>query len=110
MTDTSREHTVDVALLNHKGEREYAEACLKDDGLILKVKYLVCPGYVSSVNDKDEHYISAMRLIKLYGVHPRECVVLTDNMRGYSQEFLNSLYALYPRRNGNYTIPSKDSL
>lgn len=60
----------------------------------MKPKYLLCPGEIRSKNDGDLHYISARRLIELYGVDPREC---TTDDRG-----LEGLIPLRPRYQGDY--------
>ncbi len=36
-------------------------------------KYIICPGWINSQNDDDQHFIGAHRLMKLYGVPPSEC-------------------------------------
>ena len=42
------------------------------------IKYILCPGYIISKNDGDEHYINAKTLQSLYMVDPKECVVKSD--------------------------------
>jgi hypothetical protein len=66
-------------------------------------KYLVMPGWVYSA-DGDEHWITASQLIKLYGVKPSECLVNqnADSLRGYSNEYIQSLKHLWPLSSGNY--------
>lgn len=39
-------------------------------------KYLVFPGFVRSITDGDEHFISAAQLIQLHGVKRSECLVV----------------------------------
>ena len=63
-------------------------------------KYLVIPGWITSKSDGDRHYISANKLIRLYGVDRRECVVFQDGERG----FCDSLIKLEPDYNGDYNI------
>ena len=62
-------------------------------------RFLVCPGYVHSRNDGDRHWISADRLIDLYGVDPRECVIAN---RGLTWADEKSLIRLTPRYSGHY--------
>jgi hypothetical protein len=64
----------------------------------MKPKYLVKPGYVFSKSDGDKHWISADKLIRLYQVNPRECVI--------SHPYLDpeDLIVLEPRYDGNYEL------
>lgn len=69
-------------------------------------KYIVIPGEVRSQNDGDIHFISAQQLIHLYGVDPKECKIVTRGeaeIRGFFGDWI----FLFPRQDGNYTIPSK---
>lgn len=70
------------------------------------IKYLIKPGYVNSRSDGDEHYIGYAKLIQLYRVNPKECLMFEDEMRGYTAEFLDSLTVLEPQYNGNYEVKS----
>jgi hypothetical protein len=65
-------------------------------------RYLLCPGYVISQHDGDKHYIAPGTLAKLYGVDPKECVVL-----GRGQIPSRPLIPLRPRNDGDYTLPVK---
>lgn len=73
-----------------------------------KKKYICCGGYVVSATDNQEHYISAFRLARLYGVDPRECILVDHyndhNLLGYELGHLIHLIFLYPKSDGNYTI------
>lgn len=71
-------------------------------------KYLVVPGYTISRNDGDRHYISAPALMRLYGVSPLECVVLSLSDRRLADQ---NLIVLRPRYDGIYELPGaeKDS-
>lgn len=75
-------------------------------------RYLVCPGFVTSRTDGHDHYLSAGRLMQLYGAPPALCTVLlhwtTDRVR--RREQLDQLargefVALSPRYDGDYTLP-----
>ena len=66
------------------------------------LKYLVCPGEVISKTDGDIHYISADRLIRLYNVDPRECLIKPK--RGTSWTAPVGLITLTPRFDGDYKI------
>jgi hypothetical protein len=72
----------------------------------MKKRYLVHPGMVVSKNDGQEHYISAHRLMKLYQVDPRECLIQEPNdpflPRGY--DIYYPWIHLYPRYDGDYPI------
>jgi len=63
---------------------------------MVKKKYRVLPGYIKSKNDGDRHYISAGRLMLLYGVSSAECVI------GYNGG-VDGLIVLKPLYNGNYS-------
>lgn len=70
--------------------------------------YVVLPGYVTSQNDGDRHYITAERLIELYGVDPRRCIVVDRSRPHMAQGIhwsLADLPQLKPRSDGNYTTP-----
>lgn len=40
-------------------------------------KYAIYPGWIHSRHDGDRHYINADQLMRLHGVHPDECVVVS---------------------------------
>lgn len=66
-----------------------------------KPKYLVFPGTIISKSDGEFHTLSAGNLISLYGVDPRECVVIRDrkDLLGINRENYIELHPLYK---GNY--------
>jgi hypothetical protein len=76
------------------------------------VRYLLCPGYVKSKYDGDEHYIGAMRLARLYGVDPRKCGIFEPSWLARSlglrldERRYKDLIKLVPRYDGDYTLPS----
>lgn len=69
--------------------------------------YVLCPGYVRSKVDGDEHFIGAPQLAALYGVNINECRILHmgKNLRreGWQDE-PNFIY-LMPRTDGVYILP-----
>ena len=65
--------------------------------------YILHPGYVTSKNDGDEHYVGPCQLMELYRVEPRECIVYAD--KGYHVSAPGDVH-LYPRYDGNYSIDS----
>lgn len=69
-----------------------------------QIKYVVVPGRVISANDRDIHYIGAARLMVLYKVDPKECVVYYGDERDFGKN-LEGLIRLYPRGDGNYELP-----
>jgi len=73
----------------------------------MKKKYLVIPGTITSESDGDLHYISASSLIRLYGVDPRECVVLSEYLSDVGIK-RDELIVLRPNYRGNYDLPKKD--
>lgn len=60
-------------------------------------KYVLCPGYVRSQFDSDEHYINKRQLADLYGVKLEDCMLETD--RGRTDD--SAIY-LRPRYKGDY--------
>lgn len=70
-------------------------------------RYVLHPGYVTSKNDGQEHFIGGPRLAKLYGVdiRDREAVVFGDDL-GYREQ--PGDVHLYPRYDGNYDIQNKE--
>lgn len=74
----------------------------------MSVKYLVWPGRVRSKVDGDGHYLTAMQLISLYRVRPRDCIIaetLTQKNLSAIRARNPGIIDLYPRYNGNYTLP-----
>lgn len=52
-------------------------------------KYLVAPGPITSINDRQSHFISAAQLMRLYRVDPKDCIVLGgDRDRGIYGTFV----------------------
>lgn len=81
----------------------------------MKIKYVLCPGYVTSKNDGQRHYVGYHELTNLYGVELRECVVfepgdgwsqmrLARAISELAQDHPNAVW-LRPRRDGKYTLP-----
>lgn len=69
-------------------------------------KYLIYPGYVTSRNDGERHYISAGQLIRLYRVDPAECIIYdgrAEKLRGIN---VVDLINLFPVNSGVYEIPN----
>lgn len=64
-----------------------------------KKKYALHPGTVVSKTDGDWHFISAKKLATLYRVHISECVI--------ARHPVPDLINLYPRHDGNYTLPTE---
>lgn len=75
-------------------------------------KYVLCPRYIVSSKDEDRWYISANKLVRLYGVRPIDCVVVEGGIllpenRYYLKEY-SSLKWLHPRQDGNYSLEGDD--
>lgn len=71
----------------------------------MKKKYLVIGGTVESV-DGDIHFVSAEKLIRLYGLEPKECVKCDGYIpRGVD----NALIVVRPDYQGRYDRFRKDS-
>lgn len=69
-------------------------------------KYVVVPGEVVSATDGQTHFIGAGRLMQLYRVHPRDCVVYRNeqSLFGYTEKQRLEMYWLMPRYDGCYAI------
>lgn len=65
------------------------------------VLYAIYPGYVTSKNDGQEHYIGARQLMVLYGVPFHECVIVET---AWNARHATNLIPLYPRYDGNYSV------
>lgn len=61
-----------------------------------KIKYLVCPDFVTSKGDGSLHFIGFNALVSLYQVNPKECTV---ESRGWDT---SNLIHLHPRYHGDY--------
>lgn len=82
-----------------------------------ELKYAIYPGEIRSRNDGDWHYVTAMQLMHLYGVDPRECIVVfPSSMYRHESERESllrdvqrcGLIELYPRYDGNYTLSGQE--
>lgn len=62
-------------------------------------KYAVVPGWITSVNDGQRHWIGFGALTWLYGVNPAECVKVDDETeRGWNDDMRAHLIWLHPQR------------
>jgi hypothetical protein len=70
-------------------------------------KYAIHPGYVTSKNDGEQHFISYGQLINLYGLKEKDCIVwdleIPETWRGRNHK---DYVHLYPKYNGRYILPS----
>lgn len=76
-----------------------------------KVKYIVVPGWITSTNDGQRHYISAYKLIDLYGVKESECIIAGPTDSHLAQRRITRLLEqhqdakiLAPRNDGRYFL------
>jgi len=69
------------------------------------MRYVLHPGYVTSKNDGQEHFIGGPRLAMLYGVDMRQCVF--GDVKEYREQ--EGDVHLWPDYHGNYTTPSNGS-
>lgn len=58
---------------------------------------VIHPGHVHSAHDGDIHYIGYRRLVDLYRLNPKECV-LYNKVNKYPDDAMH----LYPRYDGEY--------
>ena len=78
-----------------------------------QVRYVLCPGMVTSRYDGQGHYVSALQLARLYGVDMRLCVIFRPPsclpLDRYLMELkrqYREIIVLKPRYNGDYTLPT----
>lgn len=64
-------------------------------------KYIIYPGYITSINDNEQHYISAYQLTKLYNIKEYECIII-ENKNDKIGIIESDYIQLFPLRNGNY--------
>lgn len=83
-----------------------------DGGVRPGVRYVLCPGMVTSQRDGQSHYIGAMQLARLYGVSLRECEIYEPapwwprSFYEMAVERQKGLPRLTPRYDGDYSLPS----
>lgn len=71
-------------------------------------KYIVYPGWVESIKDREWRFISARQLMVLYGVHPNDCVIADELHPAHN---IYGMIPLRPSYTGDYKPqqPSGDS-
>lgn len=67
------------------------------------MRYVLHPGYITSKNDGQDHFIGGPRLAQLYGIDIKKCVF--GDMPNYRE--LNGDVHLYPDYHGDYTLKDK---
>ena len=76
----------------------------------MKKKYLVIGSYVRGKNDREEHFIDAYKLCRLYGLNPHAPNVRLADIRrretllGYDGSWIR----LFPREDGDYSLEVKE--
>lgn len=70
------------------------------------IKYVIHPGYIFSRNDGEKHFVSGKQLIRLYKVHPTECIMYRYNpvVLQKLEELSEKVEHLYPRNDGKYSL------
>lgn len=71
-----------------------------------KIKYVVVPGEVTSKKDGQRHFVRAGQLMQLYGVNPKECVVISED-EYYRRGDMDGMTVLRPRYDGHYRHVSR---
>lgn len=69
-------------------------------------KYVLYPGLVRSKTDGQNHYINAVELCRLYQVKWDECIVI-DKRKTLCIRNFSKMIHLYPREDGNYSLPKE---
>jgi hypothetical protein len=70
-------------------------------------RYALHGGWITSINDGDEHYVCSHDLIYLYKLKPGE-YCLWIGSRNYGRVWEDYIH-LYPRTDGNYHRPDEDN-
>lgn len=65
-------------------------------------RYVVVPAFITSKMDGDRHYIGADKLMRLYGVDPRECLILDYRGDIIEGTIPKDVIWLTPRYHGDY--------
>lgn len=76
-----------------------------------KIVYFVYPGFITSKNDNDEHYITADTLIWLYKVKKEDCVIIRnelDIIKAKRAFVDHKIVTLSPRYDGDYSLKDED--
>ena len=62
----------------------------------MTVKFVLHNGLVKSNSDGQVHHVNALRLVSLYGVNQKDCIInpKEHQLRGYNKEELLHLYPL----------------
>jgi hypothetical protein len=71
---------------------------------IHRKRFAVYPGPVRSCNDGHIHHITADQLVRLYGVSPKHCVVITQDSIPRDRMEASTMFTLSPRYDGNYSL------
>lgn len=66
------------------------------------IKYAIYPGFITSKNDGQEHYIDGNTLIKLYQLNRMECIILYYEDPTSASKNAKDLIQLHPRYHGDY--------
>jgi hypothetical protein len=70
-----------------------------------RARYVLCPGWITSQNDGDRHYIGAAQLARLYGVNLRDCLVKPAQEKLHPTDCVGRVF-LHPRFDGDYRLPA----
>lgn len=68
-------------------------------------RYVLHPGYVTSLTDGQRHFIGGPRLAQLYGVDIRDCVF--GDVPHYREQ--PGDVHLFPKHSGQYSLPEPRS-
>jgi hypothetical protein len=73
----------------------------------MEKQYMLHPGRVISKTDRQEHFIDAPTLARLYGVKLHDCLIvpISDALYPGHSERLDVIH-LYPKSNGDYKVPN----
>lgn len=73
-------------------------------------RYVVCPGFVSSITDNQVHFINGEQLVKLYKLDPNLhnfVIKPFDPKRRWRWQSQKNDVELHPSSSGNYNLEDK---
>ena len=72
--------------------------------MIKSPKYVVMAGMVRSKEDGDLHYVSTLKLCSLYGVDPKDCLLISSKTDIRGMRIPPKLPTLTARYDGDYSL------
>lgn len=69
-------------------------------------KYIVVGGWVTSATDGDRHWVSGLRVARLYRLRPDQYYLASGSVDAvFNSNYPDDCIILKPRYDGNYVLP-----